>query len=502
MGGIAIYSFLANVTSMLGVLLSAFYVFTKAIKYKPAAIHKMLFSFWCLLWAFLYAVNPSWMPPVMANSILCLTSILFIWAVTKEELDTVISAFMLSFGVSYVLYFIASFIIGLAFMPFVSGDYMPGTMINHDTLFNLLFYSFVAAVQLLLSFLLFRIRRFKNGFPFLLKKHAIIAVLIFSGVVLIFATWIRVITASEYAYTAYLYMAGILTIGAGIYIWIKRGIRMFYRRGQEERAIEILEQQLSEAKDENQRLAVQNDALRVANHKTQHRLATLERAVFSMARGSPDDGGDLYATLEDVRRAARDYRADVGRMGGKPGLPSTKIKMLDDLFGEFCSRFADNRIDFKLKVNGSIPYMVEKVIGQGELETMIGDHLQNALIAVNASGGALRSVWAILGLAGAGDCYAFTVYDSGIPFETGTLARLGAERVTTHADDGGSGIGFMTTFEAMRECKASLIINEKPPSGSDYTKSVTVRFDGESRYIIETYRPGEFPESDRFIVGG
>jgi len=128
---------------------------------------------------------------------------------------------------------------------------------------------------------------------------------------------------------------------------------------------------------------------------------------------------------------------------------------------------------------------------------MIGDHLQDALIAVNASDNSTRSVLALIGEAG--DHYEFSVYDSGIAFEVDTLTRLGTERVTTHADNGGSGVGFMRTFEAMRECGASLIIEEIKPGGV-FSKSITIRFDGENKYTIKTYRPGGFPESDRCIL--
>jgi signal transduction histidine kinase len=418
---------------------------------------------------------------------------------TNMKLDTVISAFMLSFGISYVLYYIASFIVAVGLALFASGDHIVGTTIDHNNAFNLLFYSLVSAVQLILSFLFFRIRRFRNGFPFLLKRFAVVAALIISGVVMVLITWANSAGMAEDASAVPLFFSGLLIIGIGIYIWIKRGIRMFYRKNQEKRSIEILERELAEQKEENRRLAEQNNTLRVTDHKNRQRLAALERATFLMS-GGMEASEELAVTIEDIKRLARDYQSDVGQLEGKSDLPSTKIKMLDSIFEDFAARLMSDNIDFKLKVNGSIPYMVGNVIEQGKLETMIGDHLQNALIAVNASDNTLRCIWAVIGLTG--DSYKFAVYDSGIPFEVDTLVRLGSERVTTHADNGGSGIGFMTTFQTMRESNASLVISEKPPSGSDYTKSVTVRFNGKGQYIIETYRPGEFPNSERFVLVG
>ena len=46
--------------------------------------------------------------------------------------------------------------------------------------------------------------------------------------------------------------------------------------------------------------------------------------------------------------------------------------------------------------------------------------------------------------------------DNGVDFEVDTLAKLGLERVTTHKDTGGSGIGFMTTFETLKNLMSAL----------------------------------------------
>lgn len=173
--------------------------------------------------------------------------------------------------------------------------------------------------------------------------------------------------------------------------------------------------------------------------------------------------------------------------------------MLDDLLRYFSEQCAEKNIDFNLKISGSIPFMTEHVIPQNKLETMIGDHLQDELIAVNTSAHPFRSILAVLGLVE--DFYEFAIFDSGIPFEADTLIQLGTKRVTTHADTGGSGIGFMTTFDTMRKYGASLIIDEKKTNNADYSKSVTIRFDGKHQYIIQTYRPDVFPnQDDRFIV--
>lgn len=502
---LSIFIFLAEAVNMFGISLTSFYIFVKSINHAAPVSHKVFSILWCALWALLYAARPFWIPLLIIRPLLCLVSIIFILVLTGIKLETIISGYLLSYGISYFLYYIAKLIISLISLPFVSGEYAIDSVAYFDKPLYILLYALVFALQLFLSYLLFRVKRFKNGFSFLFKRYAVVVALVSAGAILILVTGVKVFYETASASAILLFIAGVLIVGNGIFIWIRRGIKMFYKRKMKEHSIDLLEQELAEKDSKIQRLTEQNDTLRVANHKINHRLESLERSVAGLAekaRGnafSMEISEELSITLEDVKRLSRDYQAEVGLLKGKKPLPSTKIKMLDDMFGYFSEKCADGEIDFHLKVSGSIPYMVKHVINKSKLETMIGDHLQNALIAVNASDNTLRSILAVLELAG--DCYELRVFDSGIPFEADTLARLGTQRVTTHSDTGGSGIGFMTTFEAMREIGASLVISEKKPSGTDFTKSVTIRFDRRNQYIIETYRPEDFPgESDRYLI--
>ena len=110
------------------------------------------------------------------------------------------------------------------------------------------------------------------------------------------------------------------------------------------------------------------------------------------------------------------------------------------------------------------------------------------------------------------------IYDTGIEFEIDTLLKLGLEPITTHKDSGGSGIGFLTTFETLNEMKASLIIKElseklqtrikeitrrlSGSEGNHYTKAVIIRFDNKHQYKIYSYRAKEIKEKnqDRKII--
>lgn len=503
-GGCIIFSFGIDTISMLGVLLSSFYIFGKAIRHSMSNKQKVLSVLWCLVLALLFAMKPFEMPVLMIRPIICVTSLLIIFLLTKMKLDTVISAYMLSFGGSYILFYIAIALSGIIFMPFARGEYLPGTPIDYNQPIYLLMYILVFIIQLILAVLFFRIRRFRKGFPFLFKRYAVIMALIFSGTILVFVTWVNILANTpEDIYASYsLLLIGILIIGIGIYIWIRRGIKRFQRKRIRERNEELLRTEVAELKQQLRQRDETISIFRSANHSINHRLAAMERSVEGLLKRAREDfsaefSEELAVAMDDIRKMKQGYKADIGRVKMERELPSTNIPMIDEMFILFLERYADNNIFFKLTVNGSIIHMTDNAIKQDKLETMIGDHLQDALIAVNASHSVTRNVMAVIGEAG--DFYEFSVHDSGIPFEADTLVRLGMEPVTTHAGKGGSGEGFLKTFETMRDCGASLIIREMEPGGP-FTKSVTIRFDDQNQYIIETYRPGDFPENDRYII--
>ena len=151
-----------------------------------------------------------------------------------------------------------------------------------------------------------------------------------------------------------------------------------------------------------------------------------------------------------------------------------------------------HKISFDLIANADVSYIINHFISQTELETLLCDHIKDAIIAVDSCGRQNGSVLA--SISNSDGIYEISVQDNGIEFELDTLQRLGIERVTTHKDNGGNGIGFMTSFDTLRKADASLIITEY---GADkpFTKSVTFRFDGQGKFIIKSYRSNILKET-------
>lgn len=470
-----------------GILLTSFYIFAKSIQYDATINQKIIIVSWCLLLSALYQPASFLMPLLLFRFLACLASIFLAFFLTKQKFETAVSAFLLAFGLSYCLYFVAAFFVAFVLYFFIGESHIPGAPLNLDRFVFLVSYFLVIIMQFILAFFIFRIRRFRKGFPFIFNRYTIIVSLIFAGTIMIFVTWFILNAQAENAYGGYLYFAGVITAGIGIYILIRRLITSYQRkRAQQNREIHF-EKRYHETKEKYERLIEQDKAKQAVIHNFVERIEALENAFKNN-----------NAALKDIQNLKYEFSSDISAIKGKISLPSTKIGAIDNLLNYFASKFSDDGIDFNVIVNGSIIFMVDKVIAQGKLETIIANHLKDAQTAVNAGNNPFRSITAVLGLVDGH--YEFAVFDSGIPFEVDTLERLGTDRVTTHAENGGSGIGFMTTFEILKECNASLIISEQESSPAEYSKSVSIRFNDENQYIIKTHRPDCFKPNRRYSV--
>ena len=146
-----------------------------------------------------------------------------------------------------------------------------------------------------------------------------------------------------------------------------------------------------------------------------------------------------------------------------------------------------NQIEFILKLEGNIHQMTNNAIPKEDLEILLADHIKNAIIAINHTENINRTIMVKLGKIHS--VYGISIYDSGAEFEIETLDNLGKKPSTTHAEEGGTGMGFMNTFETLRRYQASLIIEEyNKPNKDNYTKVINIKFDNKNEFKIKSYR--------------
>lgn len=112
-------------------------------------------------------------------------------------------------------------------------------------------------------------------------------------------------------------------------------------------------------------------------------------------------------------------------------------------------------------------------ISQLELQRILGDLVRNAIHAVERSNAQFAKILLILGRTQQG--YQIQLFDTGVPFPQEILSRFGQRGSTTD----GTGNGIADILEVLAKCNASLSIRQGDTG--EYTKSITILFDGHGR---------------------
>lgn len=268
-----------------------------------------------------------------------------------------------------------------------------------------------------------------------------------------------------------------------MFITIQKSLQLYYKR-------KLLEQELTHTREELEKKCKEIEILETENiniskksHTLIHKQKILEykiKEIASKTEISQEEAGEVRAKLKEIEKNIYKEKTAID-------LDKTGIKEIDETLEYMQSECIKSKIDFELQLKGNIYYMTNNIISKEELGTLLADHIKNAIIAIKHTNNVNRSILVRLGQID--ENYGLYIYDSGIEFENSTLKNLGKKPSTTHAEEGGTGMGFMNTFDTLKKCKASLIIEEyNKPNKDNYTKAIFIKFDNKNEFKIKSYR--------------
>ena len=407
---------------------------------------------------------------------------LFMAFLTGANVDISFTVMAISVGISWGLY--------LVLVALFSGTLFYFINLPVDSILIVIF-SALAEVATIYCFS--RIRRFRKGIQFLRKPSAGAIGLIISGI-LLFAVEFMNHQSDKISMVLWFFPGGAFCI-AGLVFWWRSGLFKLYRKNIKERDFQEYEQMLADRDAQIARLTESNEQLAKIIHRDNKLLPAMAQSVRILAGQSGDvpdaaaqaESGPLLDQIETMMRE-RAGLIERSRRENKI-LPKTGDSLIDGIFSHMLLKASEKEIDFDVSVLGELKELTASVLPAVKLHTLCADLIENAIIA--ASGSSCRRILVSIGIDEEG-ISELSVQDSGIPFEVETLQRLGLEKASTHLGDGGSGIGYMTIFEILHECGASIIITEYEPRPQGFTKSVRVRFDHRGQFVVQTYRPEAF----------
>lgn len=347
----------------------------------------------------------------------------------------------------------------------------------------------VSVFTYILSYLLFKIKRFKHGIPFLKNNSENNT---FDIIILI----LNMIVIFTYFFIAYLFIIPVKTLVLSLLFFaivsafvFQKMFFLYHKQKLQTQALKDYEQELAEVKEKLSTAIAEKEKLVKSNHEFYHRQKALGSKIDNLIAQqkllrSVEFGEDINNLQNRIQKLSNEY---VSKTTILPKLAKTNIVEIDDMLSYLQSECSKNHIEFVLKIECDIHNIIDKYISQSQLETLLGDLIGNAIIAINHSQNSFKSIMAIIGIKD--ENYEICVYDSGIPFETATLVNIGLNPASTHIDEGGTGIGFITTFETLNSCNASFIINEI--TNNNYSKSLEIKFDNRHEYVIISKRKKE-----------
>lgn len=295
-------------------------------------------------------------------------------------------------------------------------------------------------IEIFVINLLFKMERFKNGIPFLKSEEKVnnigIIGVIFIGIVLIIYSIIPNTTHTRYIFV------GLSIEAICLFIWIKKKITIYYKQKLKEQTVADLQNEIKEKDNKINEILEENKAIATINHKYSNRIKALEEFSSKIVskpelveKMKTEFGEDYTAFAAQIKRISQEYSNEMKtKVTKENAIPKTGIFGIDTLLEHMSTEATKSNISLDVKINASINYMVEDIISESALETLLGDHIKDAIIAINCSNNTNRRILVVISIVD--KCYEINFYDTGIEFEIDTLIKLGKEQITTHKETG------------------------------------------------------------------
>ena len=352
---------------------------------------------------------------------------------------------------------------------------------------DLFIVSIFSVLMILLTLLIFKIKKIKKRIvPItnddVYEKLLFISVLSIFGMTLTFTTD-REATFLEIGFIFISFCCLSIILG-----WRKMTANS-YRKNILDRNVEVLEYSAREYNAERERLAEQNRELANIIHRDNKLLPAMELSVRSLLERYPDDK-QAKELLQGLNKLFAERANAVESFRSEATILQTSGDVtIDSVLGFLNAKAADYKVEFTAEAEeGAVEFFREQFKELTDFNAILCDLGENALIAAkHVENGKVKAV-----LDYAGGIATLKLYDNGAPFDEKVIAEMGRTEITTHKNDGGSGIGLVTAFKILKKYSASICIDEvlagDACKADGYAKCIVIRADGNGLRVIKTGR--------------
>lgn len=461
------------------IILCSFYSFEKLLNLSKSRVKFFTYTLFTICLSSLASLLKSLLRsnlPFITTLVLILISIFLLTFVAKISPELTITTTIIAYGISHVTFTLAVTVTAFIFSIFTSFS-----SYNH-TISQIL----AATIQVLITTLLFRFKRLKKGMPFLTNRLSSTSFMLIS-IAILFVTILS--SSGSYNHIYVMPFLSIFLLAIFIYVFWKNHITKTYLDKLKEQDINTLNSSLAEKDIRIRQLEEENKELAKIIHGDNKLIPAMALAVESFIQDTSSLSPAVSQTgnqlLNELNRMSANRKGIIHDQDFRCRIiPSTNVPSVDNLLKYMQQKAYEMDIDFNVSVSCSLKSMIHKAIAEDELKTLLADLLENALIATKYNYGH----HVLLNIDLVEKFYVISIFDSGVPFSQEVLFNLGLKNYTTHENDGGSGIGLVTSYEIIQKYNASLAIDEYAPKSGLYAKKVSVTFNHMRQYALYTYR--------------
>lgn len=411
--------------------LITYFVFIKLLNYKNSNFKSNVIMVMCSI---VEAVSLTYLLKVITS----LPSIIIIYCIQGINMSLITK---IKVKKSVIVTFISLSIVYLIYIMSIVPISIIMKLINKNILKENIIIPILAFImEYVILHFLFKMKRFKNGIPFLKNEEKVnnigIIGVIFIGIVLIIYSIIPNTTHTRYIFV------GLSIEAICLFIWIKKKITKYYKQKLKEQTVADLQNEIKEKDNKINEILEENKAIATINHKYSSRIKALEEFSSKIVskpelveKMKTEFGEDYTAFAAQIKRISQEYSNEMKtKVTKENAIPKTGIFGIDTLLEHMSTEATKSNISLDVKINASLNYMVENIISESALETLLGDHIKDAIIAINCSNNTNRRILVVISIVDR--CYEINFYDTGIEFEIDTLIKLGKEQITTHKETG------------------------------------------------------------------
>lgn len=453
------------------IILSSLYVFRKALKINISFINIIDIPISIGIAALTYVVSLGF--KTLIPIVLLIGVFVYLLIRHKYDLFDTFSVSIISVSISFCLFLTCVFVSAPIF-------FIVYALVSNNIIKEICHFAIIGIVQYLFALLIFRFARINSKLNPSNKNSAFNFLVVLSSIILVIVSFVYIKDTPNIFIEIVTWFT--ILIGIILVLWWQKHLKSKYIESLYKRDSDLMKELLSEYQAKNENLQNEIAELDRIVHRDNKMLPIMKNTVTLLASNSEtsEELSTLLSSLNELSNerndAIKDYSANY------ISTPLTSNHSINAAIAYLEKKAKEFSVALNFSINADFLYLFKSYVSQTEFITLFCDLCENAIrsASFNSEGKVLVKI-------DTSNVPVLEIYDNGNHFDVSVIANWGKQKITTHKNSGGHGIGMLTCFKIVKNLKASFVLDEKI-SSSSYCKSIKILFDTQDKINILTDR--------------